>query len=110
MNVTLYSNKYILQNIIIGNTHMSIARVEWDASSEKHAGLNVIQLFTDIDLDRKAGIDITWGRWQGAIKQLKDHMINMRAEEFLDGPNGRFIGPLVTALGGDPSTIPVPTP
>lgn len=37
--------------------------------------------------------------WQSAVRDIHAHMSSMTAEEFLDGPNGAYIAPMLTALG-----------
>ena len=44
--------------------------------------------------------------FQTVIAEVAKHIGTITPEEFFDGPSGVFVGPLVTALGGDASSIP----
>lgn len=91
---------------------MTIARIGWDTDrTDKVTGKTgtntLLNKFIAIQADIEAGVDVSNGTWQGACRALATYMEkDTTAKEFLDGNSGKYIGPLIAALGGDPSTIP----
>lgn len=82
-----------------------------DTNSDQTNGTNtVLARFTAISTARAAGTSVSLNDWQSAIKHLYAHMMISTPEDFLDGPDGFMLAPLVEALGGNVSSTPAAAP